>query len=151
MLPDLEILQVCSSALGFDQEPRQQKSQQHAHRAEHDEGPPPTVKLTDQPPEEAAGNGSDIDAGLVSAHGTGTCFLSVIVANHRHRSGKVEGLSEPFGSTEKQELLEVGRQSCEHANDAPGPQPAEYGGLAPDPVNNVAGERSADSIDQRER
>ncbi len=56
------------AAARLDQQPVQMHAEDDAEAAKNDERQPPAVVLTDQPGEESAADGSDVDARLVESH-----------------------------------------------------------------------------------
>ena len=65
----------------------------------------------------------------------------MIVADERHRGGKIERFAEPLGGAEEEEVTEVLRERRRHADQAPHLQAAEDRGLASHAVDNHPGER----------
>jgi len=110
-------------------------SEQNHQSAENDERPTPAIVLSDGAGEEAARDGSDVNAGLMDAHGARTGGGAVIIANHRHGSRIVDRLSKAFGGAEEEQLGEIARKGSEGANQAPGLK---------------AGEKSEVALEQRE-
>ena len=87
----------------------------------------------------------------MSSHGARARLSAVIIADQRHRGGEIKRFAQPLGGAEKQKRAEIAGDRREHADDAPRLESPEDGGLAADAVHDVAGEGSADAIDQGER
>src|SRR4051794_32260268 len=146
----VKVFEVRGPARRLDQELRQHQPEQHAETAEDNERPAPTVVLADQAAEESAGNGSDVDGGLMRAHRARASLSTVIVADERHGGGKVKRLAQPFGRPEEQKGAEVAGYRGHHTDDTPRLEPPEHCRLPAHSIDDVARERSANSIDQRE-
>ena len=100
---DVEVFEIRRAALRLDEKLHQHQAEQHAEPAENDERPAPAVVLADQPAEESARDRADIDRGLMRAHRARARLSSVIVADERHRSGKVKGLAQALRPPERTE------------------------------------------------
>jgi hypothetical protein len=141
-----EFGQISLAAGGFDEKAVEEDAEEDAESAEDDEGPPPAVVLADEAGEEAAADGADVDGGLVKAHGAGARGLAVVVADHGHGGGVVDGFAQALGGAEEQQVVEVAREGGGHADEAPDVQAGEDGGLAADAVHDEAGEGRSKSV-----
>src|SRR3954468_23169511 len=104
---DVKVFEVRGPARRLDQELRQHQPEQHAETTEDNERPAPTVVLADQAAEESAGDGSDVDGGLMRAHRSRASLSTVIVADERHGGGKVKRLAQTFSGPEEQKGAEI--------------------------------------------
>ena len=142
---------VGGAARRLDEQLLQHEPEQDAEAAKDDEGEPPAVVLSDQPGEEPAADGADVDAGLVDAHRARARPAVVIVADQRHRRRVVERLAEALGGAPEEQMLEIPRGDGGDADRAPRVESAEDRALAAHAIDHHAGDRRGEAIDPGER
>src|SRR2546425_186115 len=106
-------------ALGLTQYPGEYKAQQHAKRSEQVKAGPPAIVLSQYSSDGSTGRRSDVNAGLVSRHGTGACRGSVVVAYQRHGSRKIESFAQALQRTKDYKVQIASRQGRRDGDQRP--------------------------------
>src|SRR5208282_710094 len=97
--------------------------------------------LCNQSRKEPASNYANVDACLMDSHGSRPGGLAVIVAEHGHRGRIIHGLAQSLRATEEQQLAEIARKGCSHADQTPRLKAGQNGRLSSDAVYQISCER----------
>jgi hypothetical protein len=81
VLRDVEVFAVGRAAHRLHEKLHEHEAEDYAQPAEDDERPAPAVVLADQPTEEPACDGADVDGSLMRPHGARARSSAVIVAD----------------------------------------------------------------------
>src|SRR5260221_2062552 len=130
--------------------PIEHQRQQHPRAAEKIKPRPPSVLFRKPSPSPTSRNRADINAGLMEGKRARPGVTAMIVADQRHRGGKIKRLAESFQSADGDEVPKFAAPTGHDRDATPEQAAAQDQILALDSVADEPGERGAERIDPHE-